>query len=411
MRSRSVSNDSSGTAFLTPIPGGTSKVFNSGASYATGGMFRSLSNIPRIPIDPLVINKWLLDPPSPAIDEATAPTSRASNSEMQLLMIENSSLLLRLQAVEKENNYYRNQAPEKVPQLITSVDSLQKPVMSDVSSQTDIETSAKCLEDNKALEDNNALDMLNLQVDGLQQKLRESQKKNELLEHKLNASMLQQKKSVELREEEKKKHAEDLSKQCESLQTLKQEVHELRSLNRPVKAVPLPAPRNQQNNIEKVKLLLEKFRGDHNNDKNMLAAVVTKFGESLRASEEEMLKVIKTEIQNKELKFKKMLITKEDEIANLSLKVKELDGQLTCANERRDITTSDVGSLSERLALACTCLQEVTAKHVLVVQSLTHDAHVRDLARIAALRESALDRDRVTNDLEFCRLVSCKNLY
>ena len=79
------------------------------------------------------------------------------------------------------------------------------------------------------------------------------------------------------------------------------------------------------------------------------------------------------------------------------------DELLSTAVNFGDKKTKDFLSISLCLNAANEYLSEIILKHNSLIQSVLHDAHVKDLARISALRESALERDKVTNDLEFCR--------
>ena len=381
IKSRSVSTDSSGISFLTPIDGGTLPRLNSGASYATGGMFRDLRNISSNSPDRLEKSTWPLG--------IRSSDTLGNNTVVKSLVEETVSLKTKILKLEMANSSYQDQL-SCVPEIV------QCPLQCDSSCQTDFhETLLIDLADKSIM-----IEMLNHRAQDLESCYRDSLRQNELLEEKIIFLQLQHEEIIRSLKEEKIQNEIRLS----SLESAIEEQRLLNLLAQPAAQHQLSIPsQSMYLDPKECTLLFKKFKTDHKSDKRNITNTFNLFNEYLCSLKIEFDEKIKLELQNVIVKYEKQIITKDNELINISSDLIISNELLTIAAEGKEKQTKDLESLSLCLKTAADYLVEISSKHNSVIQSILHDAHIKDLARISALRESALERDKVTNDLEFCR--------
>ena len=384
LRSRSVSTDSSGTAFLTPIARGTVDRLNSGASYATGGMFRDLRSLPDNPAERIDRSKPIMNPP------LIADTAQHHRLAMKNLVEENLSLKLQLVALRGEKNECIDSRQLEIPE-----DNIRSACL-DVSSQTDMDE----LQLKQIVEKAHEVDHLTVQITDIRHKYRESTKRNESLESKLNVLILQQAESSKL-------WASERETLCTTISSLESEIKVQLTAVLPektkAKVKQPPCPLRREGNITKFKAVIDKFKKEYKRDQEFTKNAFTTFNKYLSKSKDEIESRVKVEIGAIKSKHEKEAKAQDIVTNNMCSQISILDGLLKTALECHQNTLNDTATLNQHVLSATECLLDLENKHKVVVQSLQHDSHVRDLARISALRESALETDRVANDLQFCR--------
>ena len=381
IKSRLVSTDTSGISFLTPIDGGSVMRSNSGARHATGGMFRDLRNISNDPPDHPEKIKWPLGARSSDALEDTV---------MKSLREEVVSLKVIIQNLEIENVSYREQLLSCAPELI------QHTVRCDFSTQTDVhETLHQTLAEKSII-----IEILNSQIRNLQSELDESLKRNILLVEKNHILQSEHDENIRLWDLEKEINKKEIS-------NIGDIIEEQRKLN--YLALPIASQetsflsQNAYLDRNECSIIFQKFRSDHKSDEKFITKTLALFHEDLQLMKSDLIGKIKSEFQNVIVKYENQMNEKDEELFKISSRLIKSDELLSTAVNFGDKKTKDFLSISLCLNAANEYLSEIILKHNSLIQSVLHDAHVKDLARISALRESALERDKVTNDLEFCR--------
>lgn len=442
MRTRTVSSEISGTSFLAPLTIDSIKKLNSGASFSKGGMFSG-------------IRVGQSEKSRPSIRDQADDTEESSNTTedftcsttlLKQLATENAALQLKLEAVAQERNRYRDQILSNVREAS------RKSIVCEVSSQTDPPEVGPETVDKKIV------DKLKEKIEVLQNRYKEMVMLNDLLELKIVAAVAhekesnrsweaQLKQSASLLEEQEEQSIRDLEKQkcelinafeeqtkklngvCEeqriiSMQKLADDLiesakrreedkalhadqvkileEELEIVRSVIKALPDPSKCNEKKNILKALELFKSFKSDYIADKKFTIDMVKKFDDHLRITKEEMRKETFSKFEADAAQYALNLKLKDCESKNLFGRLKILDGLLCTAMQSKTKILCQVKCLSER---ATSSLADIIEKHALVVQGLHHEAHVKDLSRITALREAALERDQALDELQHIKYV------
>lgn len=439
MRSRTVSNDTSGTSgtsFLAPLSMDSIKKLNNGGNYTKGGIFSSIkvgqSEKTGMPVKG-----------APKDIECAVSTEDFSSSTTLLkqLATENAALHLKLEAVAHERNRYRDQV------LASIREASRKSVVCETSCQTDPPEVIPESVDKKIV------DKLKDKIEVLQGRFKEIVMSNDLLELKIAAAVAHEKESTrtweaQLRnsasrlEEQEEQSSKEMSEQrdnlmiefsaqtreiqraCDeqlktSLKNLSDDLtesarireedktlheqqvlalrEELELVRCQLKAQPDPSKCNKQRNINEAKTLFKGFQCDYISDKKFNLDLIRKFDDYLRVSKEEISAAINKKFETDAAQYALNLKMKDCESKNLLGRVKVLDGMVCTATQSKLKIANQARCLSER---ATSCLSDILEKHALVVQCQQHESHVKDLGRVSALREATLERDRALDDLQ-----------
>lgn len=445
MRSRTVSNDTSGTpgtsgtSFLAPLTMDSMKKLNNGTNYSKGGLFSSVkvgqSEKTGLPL-------------KGAPKELECATSTedfgSSTTILKQFATENAALHLKLEAVAHERNRYRDQV------LASIREASRKSVVCETSCQTDPPEIIPESVDKKIV------DKLKDKIEVLQSRFKEMVMSNDLLELKIAAAVAHEKESTRtweaqlrnsasiLEEEEERSSREiaglrdnlmtefdlqtrELRRVCdeqvktslknltddltesarlreedkilhaEQLRALEEELEEVRCQ---LKAQPDPSKCNKVRNINQAKTLFKGFQCDYINDKKFNLDLIRKFDDYLRASKEELTVAINKKFEADAAQYALNLKIKDCESKSLLGRVKMLDGMVCTATQSKLKIANQARCLSER---ATSCLSDILEKHAQVIQCQLHESHVKDLGRVSALREATLERDRALDDLQHTR--------
>lgn len=444
MRSRTVSNDTSGTSgtsFLAPLSMDSMKKLNNGANCSKGGIFSSIkvgqSEKTGLPLKG-----------APKDLDYAIPTEDFSSSTTLLkqLATENAALHLKLEAVAHERNRYRDQV------LASIREASRKSIVCETSCQTDPPEVIPESVDKKIV------DRLKDKIEVLQGRYKEIVMSNDLLELKIAAAVAHEKESTRTWEAQLRNSASLLEEQevisskemselrgnlmiefgvqtseiqrsCDeqlktSLKNLSDDLtesarmreedktayeqqvlvlqEELNVIRCQLKAQPDPSKCNKQRNINEAKTLFKGFQSDYISDKKFNLDLIRKFDEYLRVSKEELTAAINKKFEADAAQYALNLKIKDCESKNLLGRVKVLDGMVCTATQSKLKIANQARCLSER---ATSCLGDILEKHALVVQCQQHESHIKDLGRVSALREATLERDRALDDLQYTRSV------
>ena len=381
IKSRLVSTDTSGISFLTPIDNGVVMRSNSGARHATGGMFRDLRNISNdLPDRPEKI-KWPLGARSSDALEDTV---------MKSMREEVASLKVVIQKLETENVCYRDQ------RLSCAQEPIQHAMCSDFSTQTDVHDALHQTLADKAV----IIEILKNQICNLQSELGENLERNKKLIERNNILQSQYDENTRLLDFEKEVNKNQISNMAIMIEKQSRMSH----VALPI-VIQEPSFLSQSTflDLNNCTIIFQKFRNDHKSHKKSIAKSLALLDKDFLLMKSDVMGKLKSVFQDVIVKHEEQMKQKDEELMETSSRLTKSNESLSAAVTFGEKKSNDFISILMCLNKATDYLSEIMLKHNSLIQSVLHDAHIKDLARISALRESTLERDKVTNDLEFCR--------
>ena len=381
IKSRLVSTDTSGISFLTPIDNGGVMRSNSGARHATGGMFRDLRNILNDPPDCPEKIKWpLVARSSDAIEDTV----------MKSLREEVASLKIVIQKLETENVCYRDQRLSCAPEPI------QHAMCSDFSTQTDVHEALHQTLAEKAV----IIEILKNQLCDIQSELGESLERNKMLIERNNILQSQHNENTRLLNFEKEVNKNQISNMAIMIEKQGRMSH----LALPIAILESSIlPQSTFLDPNDCTIIFKKFRNDHKSHKKSISKTLALLDKDFLLMKSDVMGKLKSVFQDVIVKHEEQMKQKDEELMETSSRLTKSNESLSAAVTFGEKKSNDFISILMCLNKATDYLSEILLKHNSLIRSILHDAHIKDLARISALRESTLERDKVTNDLEFCR--------